>query len=109
MAAVTATEETRTRRRRRDLGEPAGSSGPDTRPTTTRKRARERLGKDIQEVAEDAVEHSHEAVWLDGPLALTLLPPLGSFLTGGINLRGCFIRSDRVLTIQPQGTLYVMV
>ncbi len=56
---------------------------------TTRKR-RERIDRRAVSDAEEEPEHfvakrdvEESSAWLDGPLALTLLPPLGSFLTGG--------------------------
>lgn len=85
--STTAVEPPRTRRRRVDVAAngKVAPNGVDTavpRTTSTRKRAH-RLAQDADYVDPELVEDGHEAVWLDGPLALTLLPPLGSFLTGG--------------------------
>lgn len=66
----------------------------------SRKR-QERLGRrnrraisDFEEEQEDfEVKRDKEesSAWLDGPLALTLLPPLGSFLTGGDFVRDVLV------------------
>lgn len=57
------------------------------------RRRQERLGRRSRRAVPDAEEEPEDfevkrdkeesSAWLDGPLALTLLPPLGSFLTGG--------------------------
>lgn len=81
------------RRRKADAAEPLNGIDADTsapRATATRKRNRDRLARDAIDIEPEhfVVEESHhEGVWLDGPLALTLLPPLGSFLTGGTYIR----------------------
>jgi len=84
--SATLLEVPRTGKRRTDAK--ATSNDIDSavpRAIGTRRRNRERLDKDNQqETPEDTIEEgSAEGVWFDGPLALTLLPPLGSFLTGG--------------------------
>lgn len=86
-----------------------GINGAVPRTTGTRRRNRERLDKDNQqEIPEDTLEEgSAEGVWFDGPLALTLLPPLGSFLTGGSSSR--FAEAGRRLSFpSKQATLSVM-
>lgn len=65
---------------------PRNSSTLGGAPVKIRKRTRDRPNGDAAHdfTADDPLEEvSSESVWLDGPLALTLLPPLGSFLTGG--------------------------
>ncbi|KAF8323883.1 hypothetical protein DL93DRAFT_2069970 [Clavulina sp. PMI_390] len=96
--ASTRVEATTTRRRKSALpvddGLDAGtlpvprSRARERQSTTARKTSRGRRqhqGHDDEHDHEH--EHTNDAFWLDGPLALTLLPPLGSFLTGGDWLR----------------------
>ena len=84
---TTLLEVPRVRKRKTD-GKPAsnGIAAAVPRATGTRKRNKERLGQDNHEINDDVAEEATtEGVWFDGPLALTLLPPLGSFLTGGLS------------------------
>jgi hypothetical protein len=87
--STTVLEVPRIRKRKTDAK--AASNGADTgvpRATGTRRRNKERLNQDNHEISDDVVEEPvAESVWLDGPLALTLLPPLGSFLTGGSSIQ----------------------
>lgn len=91
--ASTLLEQPRVRRRKDDTAKSSVSlngNGNTSAPrsTGTRKRHRDRLSRDAPERAEEHIEEPHnEGVWVDGPLALTLLPPLGAFLTGGTYTR----------------------
>ncbi|KAF8336275.1 uncharacterized protein EI90DRAFT_3287418 [Cantharellus anzutake] len=66
-------------------------SADDIRKTRKRK---ERLGRPSRhDVDNGNTQHKPEesSAWFDGPLALTLLPPIGSFLTGGDYVRDALI------------------
>lgn len=91
------TEPATTTRRRRDPDhEPRGLSN-------TRRDARRRMKDDLKDASKTAAEaaseeledlKSNDSVWFDGPLALTIVPPIGSYLTGGD-----FVRDGLILAL----------
>lgn len=89
--ASTVLEQPRVSRRRKEDPASRSSNGLNgigntsvPRSTGTRKRHRDRLAPDARNHPEEHIDEPHtDGVWVDGPLALTLLPPLGAFLTGG--------------------------
>ena len=87
--STTVLEVPRLRKRKTDAKAPSNDANTGApRPTGMRKRNKERLTQESHESPDDVVEEPvAEGVWLDGPLALTLLPPLGSFLTGGSSIQ----------------------